>query len=611
MSREFEAMMDDWANCEEGQEESFAKKWPACEHYLPIRNGREEPKPAPENASGDATPPPVAPDRSHDPAMAAEDLDAQCVQPEAAAAVPPRGREQQPSCPQAGTQQEQNPPADAGDGGGFPEWMIQDLKKSGLEAAEAQKLGFRPLTPAQMEAAALEDSGMYDHAYAIPFMDPASGLPVLDAAGRPVEAYRLVRTGSSIDGRSNRCQWRRGQAAPPLIPREAHQSAMSGDEVWFTTGAVECLGATLLGLPCIGLADWWGWKDADRNALAPGLERYAVKGKTWVLIWSSGAARQTDCVKAGISAARLLLSRGCRMRVHYLPHDASSPLRDVGLGGHLVGYVGDPPSPDEIQRISRVTGHTPEQLAEERADVWRQTLNSARSKARELPETIAEELPPVTCEDDILAGVVPPLRASQYLLFTPDRDFLKGDIMPWLASVLETLGMRIAILPRQSQRLVRNEMLELLLRYQLRSPARVLDDNIIAGRRRVRELLRDTASLHDRGESSYRTAEADPAGVQLLADIRTLLAGRDGDRTATVDLLGRLAELKGRPWQSGGPLTPRRLASLLRPLGVSPRDAKLHGRTIKCYFLIEFAEAFRKHLPAENAVPDTVSPPGP
>jgi hypothetical protein len=70
--------------------------------------------------------------------------------------------------------------------------------------------------------------------------------------------------------------------------------------------------------------------------------------------------------------------------------------------------------------------------------------------------------------------------------------------------------------------------------------------------------------------------EADTIGVQLLGDIRTVFDSTKAEATWTEDLLRHLHAMAERPWCEYGrqhkPISPRQLATLLKPFGVAARQ---------------------------------------
>ena len=93
--------------------------------------------------------------------------------------------------------------------------------------------------------------------------------------------------------------------------------------------------------------------------------------------------------------------------------------------------------------------------------------------------------------------------------------------------------------------------------------------------------------------------DAESWGVRLLTDIRR--AFEDDDRLPTSALLLRLKRDDEAPWGSWGKIdggmTPRHLASLLRPYGIHSRSVRLDdGSTPKGYHRDQFADAWERYL---------------
>jgi putative DNA primase/helicase len=97
------------------------------------------------------------------------------------------------------------------------------------------------------------------------------------------------------------------------------------------------------------------------------------------------------------------------------------------------------------------------------------------------------------------------------------------------------------------------------------------------------------------------------AGIVLLEDIRALFTERAVDRLTSVELIEALVSMEHRPWpewKMGKPITPRQLAKLLEPFGVTPTSIRTPtGKTPKGYHLDAFDDAFSRFLPSESATP--------
>lgn len=100
--------------------------------------------------------------------------------------------------------------------------------------------------------------------------------------------------------------------------------------------------------------------------------------------------------------------------------------------------------------------------------------------------------------------------------------------------------------------------------------------------------------------------DAEPARVQLLADVRDIFASRGLDRIASANLCESLAGLGDRPWSEwrrGKDITPVQLARLLTPFGVRSKTIRLGSETAKGYELTAFEDAFARYLPPQSVTP--------
>src|SRR5262249_37865790 len=98
----------------------------------------------------------------------------------------------------------------------------------------------------------------------------------------------------------------------------------------------------------------------------------------------------------------------------------------------------------------------------------------------------------------------------------------------------------------------------------------------------------------------------------LLADIRDVFikegAVERGAEISSADLVKALFAIEGRPWaergkngKRGKPLTPKKLAQMLKPLAIAP-DHLDSGTSVRGYKLWQFEEAFLRHLPSERGL---------
>src|SRR5262249_23799052 len=101
-----------------------------------------------------------------------------------------------------------------------------------------------------------------------------------------------------------------------------------------------------------------------------------------------------------------------------------------------------------------------------------------------------------------------------------------------------------------------------------------------------------------------KNAESDDASrlEMLLGDIRTISEGQV--QMSSADLVKALVVLEGRPWAEMGkarkPLTPNRLASMLRPLKITTENIRVGDEVLKGYVFKHFEEPFARYLPPEG-----------
>jgi hypothetical protein len=72
------------------------------------------------------------------------------------------------------------------------------------------------------------------------------------------------------------------------------------------------------------------------------------------------------------------------------------------------------------------------------------------------------------------------------------------------------------------------------------------------------------------------------------------------ERLSTQEILQSLYDIEESPWAElkGKPLTPRGLASLLRPYHVKSRDVRVGDKTLKGYYSDDLWDGWERYLPA-------------
>jgi hypothetical protein len=103
-------------------------------------------------------------------------------------------------------------------------------------------------------------------------------------------------------------------------------------------------------------------------------------------------------------------------------------------------------------------------------------------------------------------------------------------------------------------------------------------------------------------------ADEDSHGVRLLQDVRAIFEEKQVDKVPSGELSEALAQIETSPWgewNHGKPITPARLARMLKPFGIVPdriggRDSRVRG-----YKVSQFQDAFSLYLPFESVHPST------
>jgi len=102
-------------------------------------------------------------------------------------------------------------------------------------------------------------------------------------------------------------------------------------------------------------------------------------------------------------------------------------------------------------------------------------------------------------------------------------------------------------------------------------------------------------------------AEDDSIGARLLQDIRVIFGDKEVDELSSGELCENLAKIETSPWGEwhGKPITPARLARLLKGFEVSPDRIGGKASQSRGYTVRQFEDAFRRYLPSETVNPST------
>jgi hypothetical protein len=102
-----------------------------------------------------------------------------------------------------------------------------------------------------------------------------------------------------------------------------------------------------------------------------------------------------------------------------------------------------------------------------------------------------------------------------------------------------------------------------------------------------------TISLESEGDDSSTR-------VNLLIDIKSVFESSEAEKLTSKFICETLSKIEDRPWPEfhhDKPITPRQLASLLKPFGIRPQDIRTGAEVQKGYKLEQFQESFRLYLP--------------
>lgn len=100
--------------------------------------------------------------------------------------------------------------------------------------------------------------------------------------------------------------------------------------------------------------------------------------------------------------------------------------------------------------------------------------------------------------------------------------------------------------------------------------------------------------------SGKKESQDNSASELLLEDIRNVFYRSQKERITSVDLLNALVGLEERPWAEwnrGKKITPKQIATRLRPFEIKSKDLRFGNRTLKGYERAEFEDAFSRYLP--------------
>jgi hypothetical protein len=97
---------------------------------------------------------------------------------------------------------------------------------------------------------------------------------------------------------------------------------------------------------------------------------------------------------------------------------------------------------------------------------------------------------------------------------------------------------------------------------------------------------------------SVRHDESRASGVELLRDLKLVFVASGKPRLRTLDLIAGLCDDAEKPWltySKGKPITPREIASMLKPFGIESKNLCVGDARPKGYELDQFEDAFARY----------------
>ncbi len=192
------------------------------------------------------------------------------------------------------------------------DWAVQDLAKSGITPEVAQQLGFRCVREDEIcdiLGFRPRTKNNICEGYAIPFIDPVTGQPMLCKSGRPYIRIKMRYLAiMGVDKAKYLSPQKAGQHA--YIQREVHEYYMENESsrIILTEGEKKIICGKINNILGIGLVGNWGWKDtadAQKDDILPELKPYAVPGRSWLIIWDSDASDSRKKNEFELSTKRL------------------------------------------------------------------------------------------------------------------------------------------------------------------------------------------------------------------------------------------------------------------------------------------------------------------
>jgi len=87
--------------------------------------------------------------------------------------------------------------------------------------------------------------------------------------------------------------------------------------------------------------------------------------------------------------------------------------------------------------------------------------------------------------------------------------------------------------------------------------------------------------------------------IMLLQDVKVIFESNNSKKIPTVEIIHSLIDLEHRPWgeyKNGQRISPREIATLLKPFGITPKAIRGGDKVFKGYEADDFKDAFERYL---------------
>jgi hypothetical protein len=208
---------------------------------------------------------------------------------------------------------------------------LADLRRSAITTDTIIRQKIRTVPPDMFGRLLDSRAATVEHAYIIPFADPAGGW--MDHVklrtfpdGAEVRGARLEeRRERSYSYNGGRRKYLARRAAPPRVffPLATMTAILHGPaELWVAEGPKKALSLAQLGLAAIGIESAWSWcVKGSRGALIPDFDLVRLSRRTVNLVPDPDAWSTPQIGHAMHRLAEALERRGARVQMAILPHE--------------------------------------------------------------------------------------------------------------------------------------------------------------------------------------------------------------------------------------------------------------------------------------------------